>query len=141
MRLSFYHTIGQVSAYIGSIGIICALILLAFTSCNGKKDDVKVVPPVTSPLSGNYIGFGVIVTSYTHVSREPEENSTSIGYLRRGSVVPIIERRIITRNTGRTSVAQSWVLIEEPKGWLKEEVMDIYNNESRAITAAQMMSR
>ena len=111
---------------------------LALSACNGRKEDNPVIPPVTSPLSNNYIGFAVINVSYTGVRAEPEEGSPSIGYLRRGSLVRVIERRTIIRSGSSVS----WVFAEgNYRGWLKEEEMDIYSSESRARTASENMSR
>jgi len=95
-----------------------------------------VSPPLTFPLSQSYIGYGVINVSYTRVNAGIEESGASTGYLRQGSVVRIIERRMV-KNEGKT---ETWVLVEgSAKGWLKESLMDIYGNESQAITAAGQM--
>jgi hypothetical protein len=109
---------------------------LFVTACGGRKDDNPVIPPETSPLSGGYIGFAVITASFTHIVSEPEEDSGSIGYLRRGSMVRVMKRQAV--KTGTRFV--SWVLIDgEHQGWLKEEVMDIYDNERQAKTASDAM--
>jgi hypothetical protein len=137
MRLADIKTIGQ--------AIFFAYCTVLFSgACSGKKEDIPVIPPVTSPLSGNYIGFGVLTASYTHVIEKPEEGSASIGYLRRGDLVRIIKRQIVSTK----GAASSWVLIYEPsaggsralQGWLRENEMDIYDNESRAKTAARIMN-
>jgi len=108
-------------------------ICLLPSACNLKKEEPKVSPPLTFPLSQSYIGYGVINVSYTRVSAGIEESSVSAGYLRQGSVVRIIERRLV-KNEGKT---ETWVLVDgTAKGWLKESLMDIYGNESQAITAA-----
>ena len=107
--------------------------------CNGKKEDGPVIPPVTSPLSREYIGFGVITASFTHLTAAPVDDSPSIGYLRRGSLVRIIKRQTIKTD----NIFVSWVLTDgtaddiNTGGWLKEEVMDIYDNESQARTASE----
>jgi len=62
----------------------------------------------------------------------------SLGYLRRGSLVRVIERRTIT-GAGKP---RSWVLTEgPPQGWLREDVMDIYASESQAKTASESVGR
>ncbi|MCL2243730.1 MAG: hypothetical protein FWC03_04590 [Treponema sp.] len=107
-------------------------------SCNAGKEETPIIPPLTSPLSRDYIGFGVITASFTHVTAEPADDSVSMGYLRRGSVVRVLRRQAI--RTGGSFV--SWVLIEgNQQGWLKEEVLDIYESEGQAKTAAESMSR
>jgi hypothetical protein len=125
MRITVNHIFGQ---------LLLLFCIASLYACSAKKDDVPVIPPLTSPLSGEYIGYGVITDSFTHITAVPSEDSPSLGYLRRGSLV-----RIIKRQTVRTGgVFVSWVQMEsDQNGWLKEEVMDIYNSESQAKTASE----
>jgi hypothetical protein len=110
-----------------------AFIFLSLAACRQNKEGKPVIPPLTFPLSQSYIGYGVINVSYTRVSAGTEESGASVGYLRQGSVVRIIERRLV-KNEGKT---ETWVLVEgSAKGWLKESLMDIYGNESQAVTAS-----
>jgi len=115
--------------------IIFLLLIFALCSCNIKKEEIPLITPVTSPLSRDYIGFGVISSSFTHITSEPSEISPSIGYLRRGSLVRIIKRQSIKTNNNFTT----WVYTDGnvTQGWLKEEVMDIYESESQARTASE----
>jgi len=118
--------------------LLIILLTLLICSCRTKKEEISVVPPVTSPLSGDYIGFGVIKESFTHISTDPSQESPSLGYLRRGSRVKIIRRQTVKTVDGYIS----WVLTDgQQQGWLKENVMDIYNNENQAITASELLSR
>jgi len=118
--------------------LLITLLTLLLLSCSTKKEEISVLPPVTSPLSGDYIGFGVIKESFTHISTDPSQESPSLGYLRRGSCVKIIRRQTVKTADGYIS----WVLTEgQQQGWLKENVMDIYNNENQAITASELLSR
>jgi len=128
MRITLKRALGQLSL----------LLCLSLYACTANKEESPVIPPVTSPLSRDYIGFGVIRDSFTHVMLDPAENSNSTGYLRRGSLVRILRRQTIrTQNSFVT-----WVLIEEEEqGWLKEEVMEIYDNENQARTASESMLR
>jgi hypothetical protein len=129
MRISVKHGFSQLL-------LLCCLAFLY--SCTGKGEDVHVIPPVTSPLSRDYIGFGVINASFTHVTADPLDDSPSMGYLRRGSFVRIVRRQSVRNGDS----FQSWVLIDGSQyGWLKEEVMDIYNSESQAITASESMPK
>jgi len=121
---------------LGQLPII--LIFLTLFSCRGKNEDIPIIPPVTSPLSRDYIGFGVVTASFTHISSDPGDDSPPSGYLRRGSLVRILKRRQIKTGNGFSS----WVLTEgSQQGWLREEVVDIYDNESRAKTASETMSK
>jgi hypothetical protein len=118
--------------------MVVILVLLLGASCTGKKDETPVLPPVTFPLSQPHIGFGVINVSYTGVSSVPGEGGASLGYLRRGTVVQIHERRQIKAG-GNT---ESWLLVEETyKGWLKETLVEVYENESKAQTASEAMRK
>jgi len=129
MRITLKHTLGQ---------LFLLFCLAALYSCGIKKEESPVVPPVTSPLSGDYIGFGVITASFTHVTADPAEGSPSLGYLRRGSLVRVLRRQAIKTQGDFVS----WVLTEgNQQGWLKEEVMDIYSSESQAKTASESMSK
>jgi hypothetical protein len=115
-------------------GLFVFLSCILFISCGSKKEEMPIIPPVTSPLSGDYIGFGVITASYTHLMAQPEENAASAGYLRRGTIVEIV-RRI-------SGASGDWVFVGvSPGGWLREDVMEIYDSEVKAKTAAQLISR
>jgi hypothetical protein len=132
MKIRVNHIIRQVC--------LTSFVFLSLSSCNLRKEEKPVSPPLTFPLSQSYIGYGVINVSYTRLSAGIEENSSSAGYLRQGSVVRIIERRLV-KTEAKT---EAWVLVASvegsTKGWLKESLMDIYGNESQAVTAAKSMS-
>ena len=89
--------------------------------------------------------------SFTHLLGEPGPGGVSGGYLRRGTVVRIIERRsIINQNS-----LESWVLVEgnypevvdsreagsAVQGWIQERMVEIYDSESQANTASKAMSQ
>jgi hypothetical protein len=130
MRIAVKYTFGQLFL------LLCLSVLCA---CGTKKEESPVIPPVTSPLSREYIGFGVIKASFTHVTADPGEDSSSLGYLRRGSLVRVLRRQAVKSGGG----FGSWVLIDgnQQQGWLKEEFLDIYDSESRARTASESMSK
>jgi len=113
------------------------------SACDRKKEETPVIPPLTSPLSQTFIGFGVVNVSYTRVAAQPEEDnlaedSASPGYLRRGSVVRILQRRLVKSQ----EKPESWVLVNGScTGWLKESLVDIYDTESQARTASESMGR
>ena len=116
---------------------LAAFVSLSLSACNLKKDGELLSPPITFPLSQSYIGYGVINVSYTRLNADIEDNSASAGYLRQGSVVRIIERRMV-KSEGKT---EAWVLVEGTvTGWLKESLIDIYGNESQAVTASKSKS-
>ncbi|MDR0387644.1 MAG: hypothetical protein LBH57_06365 [Treponema sp.] len=113
-------------------------------SCAGKpvfpwpagKAETAILPPPTSPLSRSVIGFGVISASYTHVVSEPNASGFSLGYLRKSSIVEVLERRSVNNN----GVPESWVLVGDSfRGWLREDVIQVYDSEARARTAAESL--
>jgi len=121
---------------------MAAALVILVSACDRKREETPVIPPLTSPLSQSYIGFGVVNISYTRVAAQPEEDNSaedaSPGYLRRGSVVCILRRRLV-KNQGKP---ESWVLVEGScTGWLKESLVDIYDTESQARTASESMVR
>ena len=138
MKIKINHAYSQVCG---------ALLTLFFlTACNGKKEEIPVIPPLTSPLSQTFIGYGVVNVSYIRVTVQPEEDnaeaSVSVGdaggYLRRGSVVRILQRRLV-RNQAKL---ESWVLVEGScTGWLREALVDVYDSELQARTASESISR
>jgi len=152
MRIAVKDTIGQLRVnpqcrmrslnhrkHQFSYPLLVVFCLFALCSCYVKKEEIIITPPVTSPLSRNYIGYGVVTASFTHITAEPAADSPSISYLRRGSLVRIIKRQTIKTKDGFVS----WVLAEqnavEEAGWLKEEVIDIYINESQARVASEFI--
>jgi hypothetical protein len=116
---------------------------LFLSACTGRREEAPVIPPVTSVLTRQYIGFGVINASFTHVTAEPADGSLPLGYLRRGTLVQIIRRQILRTNTGFST----WVFIEGSqytrgeRGWLREDVMSIFESENRARTASELIAR
>ena len=116
-----------------------------FYGCNRSQNELPVVPPVTHPLTREYIGFGVVNISFAHALSEPGSAGVSQGYLRRGTVVRIIERRQV-HYRGRQEL---WVFAESnhlgpssiSRGWLPERTLEIFDRESRAITASRNMGQ
>jgi len=116
--------------------------LFCMAACDGKKEETPVIPPLTSPLSRSFVGYGVVNVSYTRVTAQPEEDAPegniSGGYLRRGTVVRILQRSLV-KSQDRL---ESWVLVEGAgRGWLKEALVDIYDSEPQARTASESMGR
>jgi hypothetical protein len=126
-----------------------ALFLLFFlAACNGKKEEAPVIPPLTSPLSQSFVGYGVVNVSYTRVAAVPEgdglegtdgpnDDAASGSYLRQGSVVRILQRRQINNQ----DKLESWVQVDAGLGWLRESLVDVYDSEAQARTASEAMGR
>ena len=135
-RIAVKYTVSQLTG----LSFLLLILLCLLSSCGSRREEIPVIPPVTSPLSREYIGFGVITASFTHITSEPSQDSLSIGYLRRGSLIRIVRRQTIRTQSGFVS----WVLTDGTTagesvtpGWLREDVMDIYSSESQARTASE----
>jgi len=127
------------------IQLFCLLLfVVVFTfSCSRSSEEQPVMPPATHPLAREYIGYGVVNVSFANLLSENDPKAVSQGYIRRGTVVRIIERsRINIRGN-----MESWVLGESnyqsqsavSRGWLQESALLIFDNESQAITASKAM--
>jgi len=119
--------------------VCCAILaLLPATACTGRRNEAPVLPPETSPLSQSYVGYGVINVLHTRLSAEAAADAHASGHERMGTVVSIHERRLV-RTDERTD---SWLLVQgESRGWILEELVDVYANESQARTASEAMRR
>jgi len=127
--------------------LFCLLLFVtAFTfSCNRLSEEQPILPPATHPLAREYIGYGVVNVSFVNLLSENGPKAISQGYIRRGTILRIIERAR-TNNNGKI---ESWVLGESnyqasgavSRGWLQESSLLIFDNESQAITASKTMSQ
>jgi hypothetical protein len=130
MRLNVIVPAGQ--------AVLTAVLLLCSSCFLNKAGEAVVTLPETPPLSRRIIGYGVIGVSYTPVTAEPNQVGLSLGYFRRGSIVEVIERRSVNHG----EFAESWVFVEGAyQGWLREAVVEIYDNEAQAKTAAERLAR
>ncbi|MFP3089798.1 hypothetical protein LQZ21_05670 [Treponema sp. TIM-1] len=112
------------------------LSLIVLDSCNRGSGDAALIPPPTPPLSRDVLGYGVVNVSYIQVVKEPVPGSESLGYLRRSSLVRVLERKTVDYRGD----FESWVLVEgNYRGWLREAMIRIYDNEAQAKTAAESM--
>jgi hypothetical protein len=128
MRVGAYPRPGQGLAFI---------LIILLGSCSRASETLSLAPPPTPPLSRSIIGYGVISSSYTQVLNEPSPESVSLGYLRRGAVVEILERRIVNfRGT-----PESWIRVNQAyRGWIKEEGVQTYANKAQARTASELLN-
>jgi hypothetical protein len=121
---------------VGQVLLLTAFIVLG--ACNRVRDEALLIPPSTLPLSRTSIGYAAITVSYILVLNEPVPGSVSLGYLRRGSVVEVLERRQATGN----GTGESWILINGAyQGWIREEDVQIYDNKFQAKTASESLSQ
>jgi hypothetical protein len=125
-----------VSSYYGQVLVFIAAFFLE--ACSRTVEEVPFTPPAAPPLTRSVVGYGVISSSYTPVQNDPAPESVSLGYLRRGSVVEILERRIITIR----GAPEAWIRVNTIyRGWIKEEGVQIYANQAQAKTASESLGR
>ena len=134
MRVRFPGACDQVAFF------LILVFAVLFPGCRRSAEESMVVPPATHPLTRGYIGYAVVNVSFTHLLNEP--GGVSQAYLRRGTVVRILERRIDRVNS------EFWVLAEGnyqssgelSRGWLQETTVVVFDHESQAITASKSMT-
>jgi hypothetical protein len=125
-----------VTSGVGQLLFLTVFVILG--ACNRVQDEAPLIPPSTLPLSRTSIGYAIVTVSYTLVLNEPAPGSVSLGYLRRGSVAEVLERR----QTAGNRANESWIRINGAyRGWIREEGVQIYDNESQAKTASESLSQ
>ncbi|MDR0551748.1 MAG: hypothetical protein LBG72_06990 [Spirochaetaceae bacterium] len=122
-----------------SLLFICAFL---FFACAGRQDNIAITPPETMPLSRAVIGYGVVITNYTHVLDKYGTEGKSVGFLRKGAVVEVIERRPVVKTDGGKTIVENWVLAQGAyTGWLPEDELRVYDNDAKAQTASEKMPK
>jgi hypothetical protein len=139
IRVAYSNRQGIKSLMRGGLAVVTALFFLPL-ACN-KSEVIRLNPPAMPPLSREEIGYGVVNASYTHMVDKPDGQGLSLGYLRRGSVVRVLERRSAGRSTDQVP-PEFWVLVEshpdpDSQGWLPEPVIDLYPTRAQAQTASE----
>ncbi|MDR2210444.1 MAG: hypothetical protein LBO65_03120 [Spirochaetaceae bacterium] len=110
--------------------LFLAALFVLLWACSPR---VEILPPSTPPLSRTVLGYGVVTVSYTRVFDEPSNNGVVLGYVRERTVLTILERRLIREGDS----LNYWVLTGgNYRGWLPESVLELYDNEGKAATAA-----
>jgi hypothetical protein len=82
------------------------------------------------------VAYALVRTAYVNVLDIPETTGVSIAYFRQGTILRVLERRMINHKDGSVS----WVLVQEgnsQKGWVLESGLQVYDTEEQAKTAAQ----
>ncbi|MDR2842754.1 MAG: hypothetical protein LBV52_06095 [Spirochaetaceae bacterium] len=117
--------------------VILVFAVLLF-SCTRASTEYEIKLPETPPLSRPVIGYGVIGTNYTHVLDKQDVNGKSLGFLRKGAIVEVIERRSVLHG----GVPESWVFVKGTySGWLLTKDMRIFPSLAQAKTASKQISQ
>jgi hypothetical protein len=108
------------------------------SSCKRNISENDIVLPATPPLSRSVIGYGVVSGNYTRILDKPGDDGNSIGFIRKGSIIKILERRPVVKD----EKAETWVFASGSYiGWLKENELRVYTSMAQALTASQAASR
>ena len=123
------------------------LIFLSVAACTPRTDAETVVPPETPLFEPSVIGYGVVNQSFSNILEKPDTAANVLGFIRKGGVVKITERRAAVKSG---EPAEIWVYVtaeieaadDRPvSGWLRESGLDRYENLPRARNAARLMPR
>jgi len=106
-----------------------------------------VTPPLTWPLDRSRIGYGVVNTNYTHLLDAPFSGASTLGFLRQGAVVEVLERRRVRAEAAAAGTGaaawETWALVRgtgqqnTAEGWLPEAAMRLYDRLERAENVAK----
>jgi hypothetical protein len=125
--------------FAGGLRLAALLVCLLLSSCGKAPTENAIVLPETPPLSRAFIGYGVINANYTHILAKIGDESSALGFLRKGSIVEVLERRSVAEG----NAVEYWVFAaaENYSGWLRESELRVYASSAQALTAAKNMSR
>ncbi|MCA1950978.1 MAG: hypothetical protein LDL24_10425 [Treponema sp.] len=116
-------------------GLLIGLILSS-SSCFLASPEKELKPPATFPLSRSALGYVLITDTYTQLLDSLGNNSVSLGVLRKGSILPVLERRIVQSE----SKAERWILVmAQERGWIRESSGRLFATEAQAKTALNSM--
>jgi len=128
-----------------ALPLLVTVLAVLVANCNRAEPEAPPMPPVSHPLSRQFIGYGVITASFAHLFTESGGTDASLGYLRRGTIVNIVERRqLLNRET-----LEVWLLTEESdpvsgnpsRGWISGSMLAMFDNKAQAATAARDLAQ
>jgi hypothetical protein len=112
--------------------IIIFYVSLSSVACFLSSPESKLHPPATFPLSRSVLGYVVITDSYTQLLDRRGSEGVSLGVLRKGTILPVLERRLM-QGEAKT---ESWIYVAaEEKGWIRESSGQVFQTEGQAKTA------
>jgi hypothetical protein len=118
----------QVSALVFSV---------LFSACSGNSLGKAADPPAT-PVLSRPLGWVVVSSSYAQVFDIPRSSGVVLGYYRKGTVVPVTERK----REALGADAVTWLKNEGPEpGWIKERETLVFDSPEKAATAAKTVGK
>lgn len=116
--------------------VIIFYVSLSFASCYIYNPHKQLYPPPTFPLSRTVLGYIVITDSYTQLLDHIGTKGVSLGILRKGTILPVLERKIIKGETG----VERWIYVDaEEKAWIRASSGLIFQTEAQAKTALRQL--
>jgi len=96
-------------------------------SCFLSNPAKELHPPPTFPLSRTVLGYVVITDSFTQLLDRPGSEGVSLGVLRKGTILPVLERRMVQDN----NQAERWIFVSAAeKGWVRESAGQVFQHGS-----------
>lgn len=118
--------------------IIVCFAAVFTTSCFLADPIKSLKPPATFPLSRSVVGYVIITDSYTQLLDKVGSDAVSLGVLRQGTILPVLERRMYTIN----DKMEVWLQVSSKEiGWIKETVGRVFDTEAQAETALKKYIR
>ncbi len=111
--------------------VCLSLCIVLFSGCNEKIRVAPDLEPTPDLALGNE--WALITEPYVQFRVQPKANADSKAHARKGDIVQVVGKRFIQE--GRQKVV--WYQFES--GWLSENSLKIFSNESKALTAAKSL--
>ncbi len=109
---------------------------LLFASCTDSALRKAADPPAT-PLLSRPLGWAVIDSAYVQVFDIPSSKGVVLGYYRKGTAVPVTERRF----EQDAANAPAWLKNEgEEPGWIKASDALLFDSPEKAATASRSLN-
>jgi hypothetical protein len=136
------------------------LLIVVLASCKKPEEDLTIIVGATPILSKTSIAYGLVENSFAHILDEPSPQGASRALLRKGDIVRVVERRLVSttqpvqsgggssgsaasargaQSTAGTPVGKIWMRIETlsppVSGWLADDALLLYPSLLKAENA------
>lgn len=105
----------------------CVMLLALCASCSQDNDAIPL--DVSEPLAlAPDIEWAVVVDPYAAFRVEPKWDADTAGHCRKGDVLQVKSKTVAT---------SAGIWYEFGQGWLHEDVVSVYTNRYKAVTASE----
>jgi hypothetical protein len=87
------------------IELAIGIFILCLFACAPKIEDDGLEPSETPVLSRLAISYGLVNVSFAHLLDEPAETGISLGLIRKGNIVELLERRSLVASPENATVS------------------------------------